>query len=117
MNKNFTEQQNRIRTALFELLFTTGKGLVNVEFCFNDPDQREKRTTSAKRGGRYGQDSVILTLVEPTNIQELNEWAEAIIEAEQLACELEREKLHEISTPNFFKSITSEYHYKQQRGL
>jgi len=113
MNPNFTEQQNRLKTVLFQLA-ENAKGLIKIEFCSLYDAGSSNKTSVVLRNG-----AVNLLLVEPQSINDLNEWGEKIIKAEELCGQLEKEKMHEFSSPNFYKAITSEFYFneRKQHGL
>ena len=113
-----TDQQSRIESALFSLIEVAGKYLtVNLytkpeaaQYC-RHPEHplKTKAIFSDMRN------SVILHLIEPDNGEELEYWADAIIDAEMKLGQLDKERLHFESHPNFFISLRNKINNRYQR--
>lgn len=104
-----TPQEERIEKALFELIKNAGKFLT-VNFIAKSDLQMSSRAESEKKTQAYKWNTrVTLNLIEPTNPAELNEWADAIIKAEELVDGLIKERYHEYQNPNYFKAIIAKY--------
>lgn len=105
-----TKQEQKLEDALFTLIKNAGK-MLNVNFYSQHEAIRESRggqkiVSSATKE----HNAVSLVLVEPTNPAELNEWADAIVKAEELVDMVLSERLHEYQNPNYFKSICAKYY-------
>lgn len=106
-----TEQEQRLETALFELIKNAGN-MLRVEFISNDRSYRDSRDGEKIKSIAYKQEGqVLLTLVEPVVPIELDQWAEAIVKAEELVGMVEMERAYEYQNPNYFKSITAKFRY------
>lgn len=101
-----TTQEQKIEEALFELIKNAGK-LLRVYFVSQDEIVRNGRVMKTSVN-KYDL-TVALHLVEPTNPAELNEWADAIVKAEELIEGLIKERYHEYQNPNYFKAIIAKY--------
>lgn len=99
-----TELQNRIETALFELIQNAGNKL-HVSLLLESESTRQPYNDKPKSRAFLHRTQVVLELVEHDNPYELNDWGEAIVRAEELVGELEKEIFHEKSNPNFYRRI------------
>lgn len=114
MNVNQIErrsaQENRVENFLFDLLGVSRKNLF-VSFRRRDEVERMDIRLESKVT-RRGSSDVHLVLVEPDSSEDLDKWGEAIIKAEVLLGIIEKEQLHEISNPNFFKAMQAKYLFR-----
>ena len=100
-----TEQEKRVEQALMSLLDVGAK---YIELIFLAPGEMSStcrgepiKETQARRINDYVQ----LVLVEPMTSFDLDQWAEAIVKAEEICDKLEKELMWAFSNPNFFKAI------------
>ncbi len=103
-------QENRVENFLFRLL---GDSRKNLLVAFRRRDEVERRDFKLEtKVTRSGSSDVHLVLVEPESDENLDKWGEAIIKAEVLLGIIEKEQLHEISNPNFFKAMQAKYLFR-----
>ena len=105
MNQRFTEQQQRIAT-LIQTLTTQFPKYIDIALVRKHDNLQQRggqQITNAAIDG-YRQ-KVNIVLVEAENSKEFDEWAEALVKAEELLQQLENERLHELQTPDFFRYI------------
>ena len=107
------EQLERTEEALFQLL-EDYPNCVSVTFVSQNDIQPnlmersvQKETT---RAFLSGEKKIILVLVEPTTQKELDQWAEAIVKAEELLDHVNKVISHENSHPDWFKAIRSKFY-------
>lgn len=106
-----TQQQERIKTALFSLVDNTGKYL-RVDFIEKIRVRElrgEENKTGAYVSNNYGAKGVILLLIEADTPEELNQWGEAIVKAEELLNDQEKERVWSFGNPNFFAAVSALY--------
>lgn len=105
-----TDQQNRIKETLFSLIETAGS-LLTVQIL----GKEERNAYTVKETSAFmDRNKVILFLFEPENIYSgYDKWAEAIIQAEQMCGELEKERFHNEAHPNFFKAIQAKFNNRK----
>lgn len=104
-----SEQENRIEKFLFDLL-GVGRKYLSVFFKGSEIDERKdsKPGTSVRRIGN----SIHLLLAEPISNDDLDKWGEAIVKAEELLGIIEKEQVHEMSNPSFFKAMQAKYEFR-----
>jgi hypothetical protein len=100
-----TEQQQRLHKYLMDLISVAGNYLTVDFVSQSDAKERGKvvKTEAIKR-----RESVYLCLVEPLFGADYDEWAEAIVEAEEYLGFLEKERFYRYENPSFFEAITAE---------
>lgn len=102
------EQQIRITQTLLDLIENGGRFL-RTEIITKDyirsnyGRESEKIKSSAENIGGV----ILLKLVEPDNIYNLDSWADPIIRAEEMLGELEKERFYNEENPNFIKALQS----------
>lgn len=110
-----TEQENRLEEALFNLIKNAGS-MLRVELFSMQHYQEQGGHNKHISYAIKNDTNVVLRLVEPTCPNDLNNWAEAIVRAEEFVQMIIDERLHEYQNPNYFKAILAKYKYiKEQR--
>lgn len=110
-----TKQEEKLEKALFELVKNAGS-MLDVYLYSQQEAVRENRSgQKIKSTATKDYNKVILTLVEPTTPAELNEWAEAIVKAEELVEMVLAERMHEYQNPNYFRSILAKFNDLKSR--
>ena len=107
------EQLKRTEQALFQLL-KDYPNCVSVQFVSHKdsmPNMHERRMTEETTRAFLSSDKhIALVLVEPTTQEELDQWANAIVKAEELLDHVNKVISHENSHPDWFKAIKSKYY-------
>jgi hypothetical protein len=100
----YTEQQSRLMSAIISLQ-SNAPNIVSFRFMSKQRDGSSSKPSKAealREGYR-----VYVYLPEAYTPIELDQWAEAIVNAEDLVGLIEKEKAHEQQNPNFFKAISA----------
>ena len=103
MNQNFTEQQQRISNYIKQLI-DRFEDYISISLV-RKADARSSSNTKCIAMICESRTKVNVVLIEAENAAELDEWAETLVKAEELLQQIENERLHQLSTPDFFKYI------------
>lgn len=108
-----TTQELRIEEAIDSILANFGN-ICYVYVASKEDAIREKLSTKAETN----RGKIRLTLVEANNKAELDEWANAIVKAEELINVFEKEQYWKFTNPRFSEAIKArvEYHYRIKNG-
>jgi len=107
MNQRFTEKQRKIANFIEQLTTNFSKYIDISMYRKEEAKQRSGRDGIVKTESFIDsyRRTVKIVLVEAENGNELDEWAEALVKAEEHLQQLENERLHELETPDFFKYV------------
>jgi hypothetical protein len=100
-----TDVQQKIEDALIRLLKEYPR-IVSVQMISLSNNERGLKSGAKRHGER-----IVITLVEPEMPNDLADWGEAIVRAEEFLELIHQDVYHDFTRPNFFAALRSKLNY------